>query len=1030
VKLSRFAGLGFIATLVACNPTLPPPPPGWNLELRAGTTNIDRSFFQSTKPDATRSSEDQTRFAQLREAIIKKVPSLNLGSTLASGFVLNPKATKSSTRETAAFSLSLFMAVSKDGAPPASELSFIYSGPKGTNDKPVVYPAGKAWIASVFTAPKGNGDYTFSSTLQDGTLAGTVSVNLEDQTQWLPFALAVSNPNVFAASMGQYANVFIAKWQAVPEAQSYIGLVLDRTADKYVGSFLTKDTQVETQEFNGVQDHTYSLDLIATNIDLTKDDTKSYGTLPTSMKTSLSRFYLNSFGGTPGLTLEQTRVNILVKPNQMGETILKIKNSGTSPLGYTASISGAGLELGTGSNSILLNEESRELHVKGTCTGADLTGTITITSNDPNNKTKTLPVALECDVPVTATLELKKLTHSQDIRYMQYSPDGTKLATSDGREIIIWDALTSKAIRKFTPVTSSPFYSDSVLSIAWHPNSNFLAFGGTNVVTVIDTNTDLSLFTASPNGNIQSIDWNKDGSQFIIGLNAAAQIYNGATGGLVRRIEIPKGDTGIPVKVAWSKSSGKLATVNADQITVWDALTGTELNHYIGSISPYLGINSIVWDSTGEILALRISEGLIGIWTVSNANLDRTISIELSNLSPENITNTGDMKWSPTSSKIAVMVRKSPIGANPIMLARIWDASTGNFQTDVQVSNINRQPAPLLEWSIDGQSILAQSNLYATSWNIANGIQQIQFGFVQGLISSIRFNTDGSQLLAASNANNITGNYVGSLNLMNTPSGAVLQSFTLSKEITMVDWRKDSAQILAVLSNSGIVQSYTSGSWNLLNTYEGYNPSVYSPDGTKIAVSMNDLKVKILNVSTGEVLQSLTTCVGCSIYSKQSLTWSPDSTKIAVAGESSGSLLSIYNVQDGKLIWEKNAGVSPFFGDFLLWSPDGKRISAGSFFFDAVTGNSVEVFTPTPDGQIPTPLAWSPDSRYLLTKKAGSIELRNANSGRVVLSILELASQGYGMMSPKVKVDWNAQSNRIAFTDGQSSVYVYKFSQP
>jgi WD40 repeat protein len=1030
VKLSRFAGLGFIATLVACNPTLPPPPPGWNLELRAGTTNIDRSFFQSTKPDATRSSEDQTRFAQLREAIIKKVPSLNLGSTLASGFVLNPKATKSSTRETAAFSLSLFMAVSKDGAPPASELSFIYSGPKGTNDKPVVYPAGKAWIASVFTAPKGNGDYTFSSTLQDGTLAGTVSVNLEDQTQWLPFALAVSNPNVFAASMGQYANVFIAKWQAVPEAQSYIGLVLDRTADKYVGSFLTKDTQVETQEFNGVQDHTYSLDLIATNIDLTKDDTKSYGTLPTSMKTSLSRFYLNSFGGTPGLTLEQTRVNILVKPNQMGETILKIKNSGTSPLGYTASISGAGLELGTGSNSILLYEESRELHVKGTCTGADLTGTITITSNDPNNKTKTLPVALECDVPVTATLELKKLTHSQDIRYMQYSPDGTKLATSDGREIIIWDALTSKAIRKFTPVTSSPFYSDSVLSIAWHPNSNFLAFGGTNVVTVIDTNTDLSLFTASPNGNIQSIDWNKDGSQFIIGLNAAAQIYNGATGGLVRRIEIPKGDTGIPVKVAWSKSSGKLATVNADQITVWDALTGTELNHYIGSISPYLGINSIVWDSTGEILALRISEGLIGIWTVSNANLDRTISIELSNLSPENITNTGDMKWSPTSSKIAVMVRKSPIGANPIMLARIWDASTGNFQTDVQVSNINRQPAPLLEWSIDGQSILAQSNLYATSWNIANGIQQIQFGFVQGLISSIRFNTDGSQLLAASNANNITGNYVGSLNLMNTPSGAVLQSFTLSKEITMVDWRKDSAQILAVLSNSGIVQSYTSGSWNLLNTYEGYNPSVYSPDGTKIAVSMNDLKVKILNVSTGEVLQSLTTCVGCSIYSKQSLTWSPDSTKIAVAGESSGSLLSIYNVQDGKLIWEKNAGVSPFFGDFLLWSPDGKRISAGSFFFDAVTGNSVEVFTPTPDGQIPTPLAWSPDSRYLLTKKAGSIELRNANSGRVVLSILELASQGYGMMSPKVKVDWNAQSNRFAFTDGQSSVYVYKFSQP
>jgi WD40 repeat protein len=313
------------------------------------------------------------------------------------------------------------------------------------------------------------------------------------------------------------------------------------------------------------------------------------------------------------------------------------------------------------------------------------------------------------------------------------------------------------------------------------------------------------------------------------------------------------------------------------------------------------------------------------------------------------------------------------------------------------------------------------------SWNATTGTRGIQFGFVQGSITSIQLNTDGSQLLVATN--DIHGNDIGSLNLMDVPSGTVLQNYEIPKRITLVNWRKDTAQILTAFENGGIVQTYTSGSWSPLNTYEGYTPAIYSPDGTKIAVSMNDLKIRILNASTGAVLQNLPACDGCNIYSKQSLTWSPDSSKIAVVGDSSGKL-SIYGIQDGNLIWEKYASVSPIFGDYLLWSPDGKRISAGSLFFDAATGNSVEVLNFTPDGQIPTPLAWSPDSRYLLTKKSGLIELRNTNSGRTVLSVLELPSQGYGMMSPKVKADWNAQSNRIAFTDGQSSVYIYKFSQP
>jgi hypothetical protein len=1019
VKLSRYAALGFIATLVACNPTLPPPPPGWNLELRAGTTNIDSSFFQSTKPDATRSSVDATRFEQLREAIIKKVPNLNLGSTLASGFVLNPKATKSGTRETAAFSLSLFMAVSKDGASPASDLSFIYSGPKGTNDKPVVYPAGKAWIASVFTAPKGNGSYTFSSTLQDGTLAGTVSVNLEDQTQWLPFALAASNPNVFGASMGQYANVFIAKWQAVPEAQSYIGLVLDRTTDKYVGSFLTKDTQVETQEFNGVQDHTYSLDLIATNIDLTKDDTKSYGTLPTSMKTSLSRFYLNSFGGTPGLTLDQTRVNLLVKPNQTSEAILKIKNLGTSPLGYTASISGTGLELGAGANSILLNEETRELHVKGTCTGADLTGTITITSNDPNNKIKPVPVTLECDVPVTATLELKKLTHDFDVKFVQYSPDGKKVATSDGGDVIIWDALTGQAIRRI----KSGLGQYNVFSLAWHPGSQNLGVVGSSDVQIFDVNTGLKVVTVRPNGTFQSIDWNADGSQFAVGLRGSIEIYS-SLGALVRQIVVANSDPSWSEIVSWSKSSGKLASASGNRISVLDPTTGIELNRFSGIATS----RAASWNPTGDTVAFHSSDTRsIGVWNINNPNLERLIPIQPSN---DNFSTQSNVQWNPKDSTIAFIVNDFSVTGSPKTLMRTWDASTGNFLKELLISTPGFPIQSMeFDWNPEGQSFLTQDNHFAVSWNAATGAREVQFGSLPGAIPSIHFNSDGTQLLVAANPDTLKG----SLNLVDIPSGVITKKIATSQPISFVDWRKDTEQVVAVLGNSGIVQAYTPGSWNLLNAYEGYSPSVYSPDGTKIAVGLNDHQVRILNASTGAVLQTITipasTCVACpGVSPLQGIVWNPDNSKVAIL--SSSHKLDVHDVTSGNLVWEKTVSVSGFDND-LTWSPDGNILAIGGVVLNASTGDSVQVFDQNPnDSMVPKVLAWSPDSRYVLTKREKLIELRNAHSGRVVLSILEIPEPSYWFQYPKVVANWNAQSNRFVFTDAGSGIYVYKFSRP
>jgi WD40 repeat protein len=1036
VKLSRFAVLGFIAALVACNPTLPPPPPGWNLELRAGTTNIDSSFFQSTKPDATRSGVDETRFQQLREAIIKKVP--NLGSTLASGFVLNPKATKSGTRETAAFSLSLFMAVSKDGAPPASDLSFIYSGPKGANDKPVVYPAGKAWIASVFTAPKGNGSYTFTSTLQDGTLAGTVSVNLEDQTQWLPLPLAASNPNG-AASMNQYTNVLTANWQAVPESQSYIGLIFDRNDKKYVASFLTKETRVETQEFNGMQDHNYSLDLIATSIDLTKDDTKSYGVLPDNMKSSISSFDFQH--QTPNLSITQTRVDLLVKPNQTNEAVLKISNVGLAALSYTTSVSGVGLEIISEPKILLANTESRDIRIKGTCTDADLVGSIIITSNDPTNKIKTVPIFLECDTPFTTTLELQKLTHTYDIQAMQYSPDGKKIATTDSSEVIIWDALIGAVIRRFG-VSGNNVLKGNVYSLAWNPDNNLLLIGMTNNVMILDTNTGASTITVNPVGVVLSVDWNSNGSQFVIGIPYTALIYNSANGNLVRQIDVPGKNNFIiiPLFVSWSKSSNKLATSFDKNVYVWDANTGLMINHYAaGSKFDTYSSNALVsvsWNSTGDKLAIydTYNSSQILIWSVGSSTLERSIRIDPSDF-PDPKNGLFDLKWNPHSSEIAVILRKYIDGTNWDFSAQIWDSSNGLLKTQFPIKTVQYQQVSALEWNPDGSNILTRATRFAFGQHASNGEQSLRLGFAPGKIVAMKMNQNATKLVVSS----ALDYSIADLSLMDVPSGLILPSIKTFQAVTAINWRKNTEEILGVLGNvSGkqTVSSFSVASTNFLGDFEGDKSSVFSPDGQKIATIINKIHVRILDASTKMLLKTIELPPCNCTFSEQEIVWNSSSTRVAVR-DSDGYNLRIFDILTGALIWEKSINSLISLGSALLWSPNDKIINSGASFFDALTGESLEFInrsfafdSPPSSGAVfpnlSTPLAWSPDSRYILTQKSTAIELRNATSGRKVASIRDIPSVNV----TTVKVDWNTQANRFAFTDGQSSVYVYKFSQP
>ena len=806
---------------------------------------------------------------------------------------------------------------------------------------------------------------------------------------------------------------------------------------------MTRNTQISSQDFVNIQDHVYSLDLVATNIDLTKDSAQSYGSLPENMKSSISSFDLKKIA--PSLSITQTRMNLLVKPNQTNETVLKVENIGYGPLSFTTTISGNGLSIIPGKNDILSSKDTRDIHISGTCTNVDLIGTLTIKSNDPSNNTKSVPVILECDTPVSATLELQKLTHRYGIQSMQYSPDGKKIATTDSTEVIVWDALTGAVLHRFG-ASSNDVIKNSVYSLAWHSNSRSILVGMGNGIIVLDTETGLGGISVNLPSIAFSVDWNSDSSKFVVGVSGAAKIYNSTTGLLDLQISVPDGSS---PSVNWSKSSNRLATAFSGKVYVWDTLTGLEINHYNALISKFdnyssNALYSVSWNPTGDKLAL-FSNGspmLISIWQINASNAELQIPITTND--PIGSINSArdtvwDIKWSPVNSEIAVILRKDLVGDGWRFINQIWDASNGALKTEFYTKSLSEQVTSSLAWSPDGSTILTQNIRSAFGWHVLNNENFLQLGFASGKISAMKMNSDASKLVIST----IPDYSIGNLNLINIPSGSFLSSITVPRSVIALDWRKNTEEILGVLINTSgnnIVNSFDSTSGSVLNSYGGDFASVFSPDGQKIATMVDKSQVNILDASTKILLKTinLPACVLCTAYPAQAIVWSPDGKKIAVR-IIDGVKIDVFDILSGSLIWERDLTQdgSVFQGNSIdrptfLWSPDGKLISSGSAFFNALTGENFPLFErkfvvggPIV-GSIPMPLAWSADSRYLLTQDSTRIELRNATSGRIVTSIREIPNVNVSI----VKADWNIQTNRFAFTDAQFSVYVYKFSQP
>lgn len=192
--------------------------------------------------------------------------------------------------------------------------------------------------------------------------------------------------------------------------------------------------------------------------------------------------------------------------------------------------------------------------------------------------------------------------HAQAGRWVTgvaWSPDGKRLASTLGSDVIVWNATTYEPLRVFTEHTTA------VTSIAWEAGGRRLASG------------------------------DREGGVLI---------WDGETG---EQLVALTGHTDDVASLSWSPDGSRLASAGSldDSAIIWDAQSGEPLHTLHGDGA---GLWSVAWSPDGETLAVGTTIGVVRLWNVAGSGAPQLRDSQRRHLSW-----VAGMAWSPDGTRLA-----------------------------------------------------------------------------------------------------------------------------------------------------------------------------------------------------------------------------------------------------------------------------------------------------------------------------------------------------------------------------------------
>ncbi|KAL5632395.1 hypothetical protein ACGC1H_005380 [Rhizoctonia solani] len=555
---------------------------------------------------------------------------------------------------------------------------------------------------------------------------------------------------------------------------------------------------------------------------------------------------------------------------------------------------------------------------------------------------------------------------SDNTRSSAFSPDGTQIAVGVGTELRLLNLSTG---RELLP----PFrgHTHVIFSVQFSPDGSRIACGSFDGITVWNTRKgDLiigPLTLDEISSSIISIAFSHDGARIVSG-SSAGKIYiwdiqDGRCVGVLGLEDGYNHDVGI---VKYSPGGNHLVSCIAGEISIREAHEAQVLRvlgldsspHYFrcADLSPDGGrIASVSED--GNIYIWDYGTGQVALGPLQVPGTGTSPQAELVTFSPDGLyimsasrhgaiciwnAQNGDLSLGPLEgyTNLITSVCFSPDGAyftsvSGLRTLRLWDTQTRMSALVQLEGHINSVVS--VGFSPDATRIVSgfdDQTIYIRDIE-SGGITLGPLKYNNGYNMQTLLLPDGTFLLAATKQGTMLLDvHTGSVTLGPSRHYACAQSVEAAPDGTCI----------AFGSSDGIVRLLATDTYQTLlvihkpltDKVHGVASITFSPDSARIAVSFYPSSLVIYDARSGRLIHGPFVA---DVYERDSIKFSPESTRIAYRAESG---ILVKDLQGGEELFELPE-IDTFTNDLIHFTPDGSRIVSSSSdgricIWDARTG--------------------------------------------------------------------------------------------
>jgi WD40 repeat protein/tRNA A-37 threonylcarbamoyl transferase component Bud32 len=581
-----------------------------------------------------------------------------------------------------------------------------------------------------------------------------------------------------------------------------------------------------------------------------------------------------------------------------------------------------------------------------------------------------------------------RLRHWAPVSATLISPDGTRVASASGTDVVVWNLATGRSVRRLRTNCGAV-----VRPCAFSPDGSRLALAGdANVVEVWDLQTGKTAARADcKQGAVAWVDVSPDGQRLATaGADGTVKVWDATLKGPPA---VLKGHTGKVWQVAFA-AGGTLVSAGQDgTVRLWDLETG--------KAQTFEGHNGVVSHAEltpdGKTL-VAASTAFLRVWDVAKhtftdlpngcvgrlALLDggRTLAVHYgSAVQCWDLAKLADKKPSrtlPLLGSTGTHISFSPDGQRVAFAAghevHVQDA-TKTVAEEVPLVPPREHVIQSAAVSPDGRFLaLADGKNWIDLIDLATGRPRApskDYSPVEPYHFGLAFGPEGTPLFERGYEGG------GVVRWRDTESGAVEKTC------------------------SAKAACYTIAS---------------APDGKALACGLTGGNVELIDVASGKTLRSLGQASGVV----QALSFSPDGRVLAVGCTSAaGGNPLLYDVASGTEV-RYTALAKAAYG-YPAFSPDGRLLAVSA---PGVAGKLVSATTGKEVGALPVggPVAFRPDGKVLAIPHAGTVDLWDVAAGKVTES-LRIGPPG-GVVVPSFTPD----GRHLVTLNGNGTVYVLRLS--